>query len=65
MQGVMSTPLAVLLQLDTVRVVLLVLFGRVIAALALSAGHSDQSTHEFSFKLSVSKLASTHRSTSE
>ena len=49
MQGVMSTPLAVLLQLDTVRVVLLVLFGRVIAALALSAGHSDQSTHEFSF----------------
>ena len=49
MQGVMSTPLAVLLQLDTVRVVLLVLFGRVIAALALSAGHSDQCTHEYSF----------------
>ena len=49
MQGVMPTPLAVLLQLDTVRVVLLVLFGRVIAALALGACHSDQSTHEFSF----------------
>ena len=49
MQGVMATPLAILLQLDAVRVVLLVLFGRVIAALALGACHSDQSTHEFSF----------------
>ena len=49
MYRVAVAPLAVLPQLDTVRVVLLVLFGRVIAALALSAGHSDQSTHEFSF----------------
>ena len=49
MNRVALAPLAVLLQLDAVRVVLLVLFGRVIAALALSAGHSDQSTHEFSF----------------
>ena len=41
-------PLAVLLQLDTVRIVLLVLLGRVIAALAISAGQSDQRAHEFS-----------------
>ena len=44
-------PLAVLLELDAVRIVLLVLLGRVVAALALSAGQSDQSTHEFSFYL--------------
>ena len=48
-QGVMAAPLAVLLELDTVRVILLVLLGRVIAALAISARQSDQSTHEFSF----------------
>ena len=51
MQRVLLAPLAILLQLDTVRVVLLVLLGRVVAALALSAGQSDQSTHEFSFYL--------------
>lgn len=45
----MTTPLAILLELDTVRVVLLVLLGRVIAALAIGAGQSDQRTHEFSF----------------
>ncbi len=49
MHGVMTTPLAILLELDTVRIVLLVLLGRVIAALALGAGQSDQRTHEFSF----------------
>ena len=38
MHGVMTTPLAILLELDTVRIVLLVLLGRVIAALALGAG---------------------------
>ena len=51
MQGVMATPAAILLELDTIGIILLVLFGRVIAALALSAGQSDQSTHEYSFVL--------------
>ena len=45
----MTTPATILLELDTIGVILLVLFGRVIAALALSAGHSDQCTHEYSF----------------
>ena len=48
MQRVLLTPLAVLLQLDAIRIVLLVLLGRVIAALAISAGQSDQRAHEFS-----------------
>ena len=51
MQGVVTAPLAIFLELDTIRIVLLVLLGRVVAALALSAGQSDQSTHEFSFYL--------------
>ena len=51
MQGVMTTPLAVLLELKTIGVILLVFLGRVIAALALRAGQSDQSTHEYSFLL--------------
>ena len=46
---VMTAPLAVLLQLDTIRIVLLVLLGRVVTALALRARQSDQRTHEFSF----------------
>ena len=50
MRRVMTAPLAVLLQLDTIRVVLLVLLGRVVAALALGAGQGDQRTHELSFK---------------
>ena len=64
MHRVMTTPLAIFLQLDTVRIVLLVLFGRVIAALALSACHSDQSTHEFSFYLNFTQgfRISTHES---
>lgn len=53
-QGVMTTPLAVLLELDTVRIILLVLLGRIIAAFAFGARQSDQSTHEFSFYLFVS-----------
>ena len=52
-QGVRTAPLAVFLHLDTIRIILLVLFGRVIAALALGAGQGDQRTHEFSFKLNV------------
>ena len=49
MHRVALAPLAVLLQLDTIRIVLLVLLGRVITALALRARQSDQRTHEFSF----------------
>lgn len=49
-QGVRTAPLAVFLHLDTIRIILLVLFGRVIAALALGAGQGDQRTHELSFK---------------
>lgn len=48
MQGVMATPLAVFLELDTIRIVLLVLLGRVVAALALRARQGDQRTHEYS-----------------
>ena len=54
MQGMVTTPLAVLLELNTIGIILLVLLGRVVAALALGAGQSDQSTHEFSFKLRIS-----------
>ena len=54
MQGVMTTPFAIFLHLDTIRIVLLVLLGRIVTALALGAGKGDQSTHEFSFKLRIS-----------
>ena len=50
MQRVLLAPLAVLLQLNTIRVVLLVFLGRVVTALALGAGQGDQRTHELSFK---------------
>ena len=50
MQRVLLAPLAIFLHLESIRIILLVLFGRVIAALALSAGQGDQRTHEFSFK---------------
>jgi hypothetical protein len=49
MQGVMTTPTAILLELDTIGVILLVLLGRVVAALALGACQGDQRTHEYSF----------------
>ena len=42
----MTTPLAIFLHLETIRVVLLVLLGRIIAALAIRACQSDQRTHE-------------------
>ena len=48
MQRVMAAPLAVLLELDAIRVVLLVLLGRIVTALALRAGQGDQRTHEYS-----------------
>ena len=54
MQGVVTAPLAVLLELNTVRIVLLVLLGRVVSTLAFSACKGDQSTHQFSFKYSIS-----------
>ncbi len=50
-QRVLTAPLAVFLQLDTVRIVLLVFGGRIVATLALSARQSDHRTHEFSFYL--------------
>ena len=49
MHGVMTAPLAILVKLEAVGVVLLVLLGRIVTALALGACQSDQSTHEFSF----------------
>ena len=54
MQRVMTAPAAVLLQLDALRVVLLVLLGRIVSTLAFSACKGDQSTHQFSFKLRIS-----------
>ena len=62
MQGVLLTPLAILPELEAVRVVLLVLLGRIVAALALSAGQSDQSTHEYSLNRILSSIESTHES---
>ena len=44
-QGMGATPLAILLELNTIGIILLVLLGRVVAALALSAGQGDQRTH--------------------
>ena len=52
-QGMMTTPLAVLLELNTIRIVLLVLLGRVVSTLAFGACKGDQSTHQFSFKYSI------------
>ena len=45
MQGVMTTPAAVLLELDALRIVLLVLLSRVVTTLAVGASQSNQSTH--------------------
>ena len=50
-QRVLAAPLAILLQLDAVRIVLRVFGGRIVATLALSARQSDHRTHEFSFYL--------------
>ena len=46
MHGVMTTPLAILLQLDTLRIILLVLLGRIVAALAFRACQNYLRTHE-------------------
>ena len=45
MQSVMSTPFAIFFELNTIGIILLVLLGRIVAALALSAGQGDQRTH--------------------
>ena len=49
MQSMAFAPLAVLLELEALRIILLVLCGRVIAALAISARLRDQCSHEYSF----------------
>ena len=56
MQRVLAAPLAILLQLNTVRVVLLVLLGRVITALALRTRQGNHRAHELSL-LTVFKQA--------
>ena len=50
MHCVRLAPLAIFLHLNTVWIILLVLGGRIVAALALGACQGDQRTHEFSFK---------------
>jgi hypothetical protein len=59
--GVMSTPLAVFLQLDTIGIVLLVLLGRVITALALGASERDQRTHTKLLLLNIHIQLELHR----
>ena len=54
MGSVLIAPLAIFVELETVRMSLLIFLGRIIAALALGAGQRDQCTHEYSF-LPVSK----------
>lgn len=58
MQGVMTAPLAILFELNTIRIILLVFLGRVVAAFAIGACQGDQRTHEFSF-ISIRALAYT------
>ena len=53
MQSVMATPLAIFLHLETIGVVLLVLLGRVVTALALRTRQGDQRTHQNSSSLFV------------
>ena len=45
MKSVVTTPLAIFLHLDTIRVVLLVLLGRVVTALALRTRQGNHRTH--------------------
>ena len=54
MQRVLLAPLAILLELNTIGIILLVLLGRIVSTLAFSACKGDQSTHQFSFKLRIS-----------
>lgn len=50
MHRVGLAPLAVLLVLDALRIVLLILGGGVVPALALSARQSDQRSHSSSYQ---------------
>jgi hypothetical protein len=52
-------PLAILFVLDTLRVCLFVLFGRVITALALGAGQGDQCSHLI-LLLTIKRRAAQH-----
>jgi len=45
MQGVFTTEPTVLLQLDSARIVLLVLHGGIVPAPALDTGHGDDLSH--------------------
>jgi hypothetical protein len=54
------TPLAVLLHLNTIRIILLVFLGRIVAPFAVGAGQGDQCTHEFSFLLFHGALSFLH-----
>ena len=45
MQCMLLAPLAVLLELESLGIILLILRGRIVAALAISARHRDQGTH--------------------
>ena len=60
MHRVALAPLAVLLQLDTIRIVLLVLLGRIVSTLAFSACKGDQSTHQYSLNYLVAFLLLHH-----
>ena len=48
-KGMLVAPRAILLHLKTIRIVRLVLLGGVVATLALSAGESNQCTHNSSY----------------
>jgi len=50
-QGVLSVPLAVLLELDALRIVLLILFGRIVAAFALGACQGYERSHFGAFQV--------------
>ena len=60
MQGMRSAPLAILLELEALRIILLVLRGRVITALAIRARHRDQRSHEYSFNSLIYRNFSQH-----
>ena len=45
MKSMVTTPLAIFLHLDTIGVVLLVLLGRVVTALAVRARQGDHRAH--------------------
>ena len=63
MHRVMLAPLAVLLELEALGIILLVLRGRVVTALAIRARHRDQRSHEYSFYAILSQACDyTHES---